>query len=87
MADPIKFVVSRHARRRMRQRGVNMEQIGRALRFPDRTEADRDDLELEHALKRFHGRSGPNVLRVVYNATVLPVKIVTVFFEYPRRRR
>jgi len=69
----------------MRQRGITLAQIRRVLGEPDLVEPDREDAELEHALKRFPRRRGPNALRVVYNVNVFPVRIVTVFFERHRR--
>jgi hypothetical protein len=41
---------------------------------------------LMHAVKRFHLRSGSLLLRVVYNDTVIPWRVVTVFFDRAGRR-
>jgi hypothetical protein len=51
---------------------------------PDRTEADRSDTALTHALGRIAERDG-RILRVVYNGLVNPPRIVTVYFD--RRQR
>src|SRR5437764_14788594 len=77
MADDRGFTISKHARRRMRQRGIGVRQIEQTLASPDRTEVDREDPELRHAIHRF----GRVFLRVVYNAVVRPPNVVTVFFD------
>jgi hypothetical protein len=56
----------------------------RVLTTPERTEVDRSDPALTHALGRIAEHDG-RVLRVVYNATVDPPRIVTVYFD--RRQR
>jgi hypothetical protein len=87
MAERIEFSLSRHARRRMRQRHISDEMIERALRAPDQRHPDRDDAELMHALKRFHSEPASAVLRVVYNVSVTPWRVVTVFFDRKLRRK
>ena len=81
VAERFSFSLTRHARIRMRQRGVTTEQIHRALQHPDRTEPDADDPELTHALKRLHRARGSSVLRVVYNHLASPWRVVTVYFD------
>jgi len=81
VGDSAGFVLSRHAKRRIAQRGVNLDQIKRALGHPDRTEPDEDDPSVKHAIKRFHRRGGSVVLRVVYNYRTKPHRIVTAFFD------
>ena len=71
----------------MAQRGIRRWQIKRTLEDPERVELDRDASELRHALKRFRRRRGAMILRVVYNYTVKPVRVVTVFFERLTRRK
>ena len=56
MAESVRFTISRHARQRMRQRGVTIALVRRALRYPDRVDVDRDDPDLRHALKRVNRR-------------------------------
>jgi Domain of unknown function (DUF4258) len=75
------FEISRHAMRRMFQRGISLDQLQKAMDFPDRREIDDDDPELVHVLKRFHHKGGSRILRVVYNSHRTPPRIVTVFFE------
>jgi hypothetical protein len=54
------------------------------LAAPERTERDRSDPDLLHALGRIAERDN-RVLRVVYNASMRPPRIVTVYFD--RRQR
>jgi hypothetical protein len=83
MAENRAFTVSRHARRRMSQRGIGMRQIELTLTQPDRVEIDREDPVLRHAIRRF----GRVFLRVVYNDAAQPPRIVTAFFDRRLRRR
>ena len=80
------FSISKHALRRLEQRGITREQIRRALFHPDRTESDTDDTSVTHAIKRFHVASGSMILRVVYNHTVSPWLVVTAFFDRKARQ-
>jgi hypothetical protein len=83
MAERVEFSISRHARRRLTQRGVTVKQIRLTLEQPNRVEPDADDIEVLHAIRRFGGR----FLRVVYNRMTKPPRIVTVFFDRRLRRR
>jgi hypothetical protein len=47
---------------------------------PERTESDRADPELRHAIGRI-AENDDRSLRVIYNATVTPWRIVTVYFD------
>ena len=55
-----------------------------ALTRPERTEADRFDASLVHALRRIP-EYGDRVLRVVYNPSHNPPRVVTMHFD--RRQR
>lgn len=85
-AEP-EFTLSRHARKRVAQRHVQLRDIGRALTYPDRLEQDSDDPSLTHAIKRFVRGGDSVVLRVVYNHTRRPRRVVTVYFDRKSRRR
>jgi hypothetical protein len=54
---------------------------------PDRVDPDPDDPSARHAMKRFHIAGGSMVLRVVYNHTVSPWRVVTAFFDRRGRRK
>lgn len=78
------FQLTAHARMRLRQRNIKDEWIERTIRHPDRTCPDPEDPELRHAYKRIHAASD-QILRVVYNPEVSPVRIVTALFETKRK--
>jgi hypothetical protein len=54
------------------------------LSAPERVEQHASDPALRHALARIPERDG-RVLRVVYNASVNPPRVVTAYFD--RRQR
>jgi hypothetical protein len=66
------------------ERNIAITWVVRVLETPERLERDRDDAALVHALARIRER-GDRVLRVVYNETANPPRIVTVYFD--RRQR
>jgi hypothetical protein len=80
VAEEFPYRLSKHARRRIEQRGIQLDWIRRTLAHPDRTEPDPEDQEANHAIKRFHAL-GDAVLRVVYNPAVSPYRVITAFFD------
>lgn len=56
------------------------------LAQPQRVEQDREDSELRHALARIP-EYGDRVLRVVYNETTVPWRIITVYFDRTQRNK
>ena len=66
------------------EREIETTWVVRVLTAPERTLRDRSDPELMHALASIAERDG-RVLRVLYNATVRPPRIVTIYFD--RRER
>ena len=83
MAQP-KYELTAHAATVIAERGIDIAWVERALTRPQRTEVDRSDPSLTHALPRIDERSD-RLLRVVYNASVDPRRVVTVYFD--RRQR
>jgi hypothetical protein len=86
--DPMSppFVMTAHAALVTAERGIRLEWLEQALAGPDRIEMDRDDPSLCHALKsvpEFGGR----VLRVVYDGSSTPWRVVTAYFDRSQRRR
>lgn len=77
------FVLTEHARKRCRQRKIEIDWIRRALEQPPRIENDADDASLVHVLYPVPER-GFRVLRVIYNETREPVAIVTAYFDDSR---
>ena len=78
------YELSEHATGVLAEREIATTWVVRVLAAPERTERDRSDPELMHALGRIAERDG-RVLRVVYNAVVQPPRIVTAYFD--RRER
>lgn len=69
-----------HAAQRISERNISFEWISRVLSNPQRTELDSEDPELCHALGTIP-EYGNRVLRVVYNRTVSPWRIVSAHFD------
>lgn len=74
------YVLTEHARRRLLKRQILPEWVAVALEHPARTENDTDDAQLVHALRAIPER-GFRVLRVVYNETTEPHRVVTAYFD------
>jgi len=80
------FTLTEHAAQAVVERAIDPAWVARVLLDPDRTEADRNDPALRHALGRIAERDG-RVLRVVYNHLRKPPRIVTVYFDRTQRRK
>lgn len=78
------YELSEHAARVIIERKIAAPWVVQVLESPERSEADPDDPELTHALRRIPERDD-RVLRVIYNATVHPPRIVTVYFDRGQR--
>lgn len=74
------FTLSAHAEVVIAERAIDIEWVRRVLRNPERIEDDKSDRLLRHALGRIP-EHGDRVLRVVYNGSVEPVRVVTVYFD------
>lgn len=74
------YVLTEHAQKRLRKRKIAIEWIAATLEHPARTENDPDDPELAHALRAIPER-GFRVLSVIYNESVVPVRVVTAYFN------
>lgn len=74
------YQLTSHAEAAVLKRKIAIAWIERALADPDWSEVDVSKPELVHAFVRIAERND-RVLRVVYNATVHPVRVVTVYFD------
>ncbi len=74
------YVLTEHARKRCVKRKIREEWIVATLEHPARTANDLDDPTLAHALRPIPEK-GFRILRVIYNETLEPVTVVTVFFD------
>lgn len=75
-----KFSRSAHAETVITERSIKLEWLERVLSKPEKVAADRNDPDLKHALGRIP-EHGIGVLRVVYNVSARPVRVVTVYFD------
>jgi hypothetical protein len=80
------YDLSEHAIEVLTEREIATTWVVRVLAGPERTERDRSDPDLMHALGRIAERDN-RVLRVVYNPSVQPPRIVTVYFDRRQRGR
>lgn len=76
----MEFTLSAHASTTIRERRIHLDWIEETLSEPMQTEADTDDPQLTHAL-RVIPEFGDRVLRVIYNRTKQPPRVVTAFFD------
>ena len=83
MPEP-QYELSAHAATVIAEREIDVTWVARTLSKAGWTEADRFDPLLTHALLRIAERDH-RVLRVVYNGSVNPLRVVTVYFD--RRQR
>jgi hypothetical protein len=79
MAAP-EYELSAHAAAVISERNIDIEWVERILASPDLIEHGKVAAELTSALGKIVERDG-RVLRVVYNASVEPLRIVTVYFD------
>jgi hypothetical protein len=78
------FILTAHARTVLKERGVDPAWVERVLLNPQKTEADKYDVRLRHALGHIPERDD-RVLRVVYNPSQQPWTVVTVYFDRAQR--
>lgn len=79
-----KYELSAHAATVIAERQIELRWLEQVLANPDRTEPGKFDPKLTNALGRIAERDG-RVLRVVYNANVDPLRIVTGYFDRGQR--
>ncbi len=77
---PASYTLTAHAAFVLAERDIPMAWIARVLEHPERTEPARTDSALIHALGRIP-EFGNRVLRVIYNDTMVPKRIVTAYCE------
>jgi hypothetical protein len=80
----VDYFLTQHARRVIVERNIEIEWMERTLSAPALRERDPDDPGLERlylAIPECDGR----VLRVVVDVSVVPVRVVSVFFDRGKR--
>ena len=76
----MEYELSNHAAKRMQERNIEERWVEMTLSEPDRDEQDPIDPDARHAFKRIDEMDN-RVLRVVYNDTVSPKRIISVYFD------
>jgi hypothetical protein len=84
MPGKIDYELSAHAVTVMAEREITEAWVKRVLSGPERIEPDAADPLLRHALGRIPERDD-RVLRVVYNETTCPLRVVTTYFDRAMR--
>ena len=74
------YRMTQHAADVASRRGIQSDWIERTLDAPGRIEPDRRDPALVHHVRQIE-EFGGRALRVVFDPTVLPVRVVTVYFD------
>lgn len=74
------YQLTRHAEAALLKRKIELAWIERALAEPDWTEPDPEKSDVKHAFRRIAERNH-RVLRVVYNPSVHPVRVITAYFD------
>jgi hypothetical protein len=82
----VDFALTDHARDMLSERGIDLEWVRSCLREPMYMVPDRRDRSLTHALMVMPALEG-RVLRVVFDASVRPPRVVTAFFDRRLRGR
>jgi hypothetical protein len=85
-ADNFAYDLTIHAQQVITAREIQLEWVARVLAEPQKTEPDREDPELRHALACIP-ENGNRVLRVVYNENKEPWRIITVYFDRTQRNK
>jgi hypothetical protein len=76
----VEYELSNHAAKRIQERKIEERWIEMTLAESDRDEQDPIDAQARHALKRI-AEMDNRVLRVVYNRTTSPKRIISVYFD------
>jgi hypothetical protein len=81
-----RYDLGRHAKDVISARQLRLAWLEQVLNSPELVEADRDDPELVHHVGQIK-EHGNGALRVVFNKSVSPVRIVTVYFDRKMKGR
>jgi hypothetical protein len=76
----MKYDLTQHAREMLAERQIPTEWMERALANPARVDPSAADATLESRLAKIP-EHGDRVLRVVVNKTVVPERVVSVYFD------
>ncbi len=76
----MEWVPTAHALEMLKERGISPAWVSAVLADPASVEPDRLDTSLQHALGRIPDH-GNQVLRVVFDPSTAPARLITVFFD------
>jgi len=86
MSEPFPYELSQHAECVIEERQIALDWIVHVIQAPQQLEPDPDDATLTRVWATIPV-ADDRVLRVVYNHTVSPYRIVSVFFDRGMRGR
>ena len=86
MPDAFPFELPEHAAVVIRERGIRLTWVQHTIETPAKVESDAADPELRHALATVP-EFGDRVLRVIYNHSTRPWRIVSVYFDRSMKGR
>jgi len=79
----MKFKLTNHAKEKINQRGIRIEDVEEAIRNPDKKALDRTDERLIHFIKKFQDRH----LRVIVKTDRNDIIVVSAFYDRRLKRR
>lgn len=77
---PRAFALTEHARVVLAERGIELAWVERVLTDPQYTALDEADSQLRHAAGPIV-EHGDRYLRVIYNSSAVPWRVVTAYFD------
>ncbi len=86
MSNQLKLKFTQHALFTLKERGIPVEWVERAVNQPEKIEPDATDPDLRHALCRIP-EFGNRVLRVVFADEIEHIRIITVYFDRKMRNK
>ena len=80
------YDLTQHAKDVISERNIQSSWLEQVLETPELVEPDPDDSDLTHHLGRIN-ENGNRALRVVFNHSVSPIRIVTAYFDRKMKGR
>ena len=81
----IEYTLTKHAETVLKERGIQLDWLERILLNPIQQHMDLTDPVLKHAIGPIV-ENGDRLLRVIYNDSVNPMRIVTAYFDRTLRK-
>jgi hypothetical protein len=80
------YDLTQHAKEMISERNIQSSWLEQVLESPELVEPDPDDPELTHHVGRIN-ENGNRALRVVFNQSISPIRIVTAYFDRKMKGR